>query len=501
MNKWPSISSACLLVIIDQYEHNYDYFSYILKYINTKLNDCSISLNKSFFITSQDHKDLLKQFDFMIKNHPNDFIFVTTTSDQTDDSMINLCNQLNLNRTSLLRNGFDNGVDVECFESRIILIRKKYFHLELSKFFHLLLHSYYNETKFYLNLNSNDDSFIHNIKQLTNEELLGNEFILKNKNIIIKKLFTNYNRLNSFIFEIILLNRENIQLNNYLKEISFKHSIQLSDLMLDNFINADSYLYDFDKYFKYLIDYNMNNKSIIETRPDLKFLLEKKINLNEFISKLNTTIKIIEESLAKYTQDQTCVSFNGGKDCCVVLYLYYAVALRSKYEHPINVLYIKIDNQFEEMDYFIDHVIPMHYKNALNFITFDDTSKTLKDCLRDLKDTNPKIQSVLMGTRRTDSDYFKTMAIFAPTDGDWPSYMRINPIIDWSFSEIWFFIRLFKLPYCSLYDRGYTSIDNSLNTIPNKALLVDEATSNYLPAYLLESQDLERNSRVKTKKK
>ena len=125
MNKWPSISSACLLVIIDQYEHNYDYFSYILKYINTKLNDCSISLNKSFFITSQDHKDLLKQFDFMIKNHPNDFIFVTTTSDQTDDSMINLCNQLNLNRTSLLRNGFDNGVDVECFESRIILIRKK----------------------------------------------------------------------------------------------------------------------------------------------------------------------------------------------------------------------------------------------------------------------------------------------------------------------------------------------------------------------------------------
>jgi 3'-phosphoadenosine 5'-phosphosulfate sulfotransferase (PAPS reductase)/FAD synthetase len=499
MNKWPSISSACLLVIVDQYEQNYNYFSYILKYINTKLNDCSISLKKSFFITSQDQKDLLNQFDYLIKNHSNDFIFVTTTNDQMDDSMLNLCNQLSLNRTNLLKNGFDNGIDLDCYESRVILIRKKYFHLELSKFFYLLLRSYFNETKFYLNLNNND-SLIENIKNITHEQILGNDYIIKNKNIIIKKLFSNYNQSNKFIFEIILLNRENICLNNYLKDISSKQSIQFSDLMLDNFINADSYLYDFDKYFKYLIDYNMNNKSIIETRPDLKFLLEKKIDLNEFISKLSTTIKIIEDGLARYSQDQTCVSFNGGKDCCVVLYLYYAVALRSKYEHPINVLYIKIDNQFEEMDYFIDHVIPMYYKSALNFITFDDTSKTLKDCLKELKIINPRIQSVLMGTRRTDSDYFKNMSVFAPTDGDWPSYMRINPILDWSFSEIWFFIRLFKLPYCSLYDKGFTSIDNSLNTIPNKALLVDEVTSTYLPAYFLESQDLERHSRVKIKK-
>ena len=31
----------------------------------------------------------------------------------------------------------------------------------------------------------------------------------------------------------------------------------------------------------------------------------------------------------------------------------------------------------------------------------------------------------------------------------------INPIIDWSDSEVWEFIREFSVPYCGLYDKGY----------------------------------------------
>ena len=31
----------------------------------------------------------------------------------------------------------------------------------------------------------------------------------------------------------------------------------------------------------------------------------------------------------------------------------------------------------------------------------------------------------------------------------------INPIIDWSDAEIWEFIKEYKVPYCSLYDKGY----------------------------------------------
>lgn len=31
----------------------------------------------------------------------------------------------------------------------------------------------------------------------------------------------------------------------------------------------------------------------------------------------------------------------------------------------------------------------------------------------------------------------------------------INPIIDWTTSEVWEFIKEYEIPYCSLYDEGF----------------------------------------------
>ena len=84
------------------------------------------------------------------------------------------------------------------------------------------------------------------------------------------------------------------------------------------------------------------------------------------------------------------------------------------------------------------------------------------------------------------------------TDEDWPRLFRVCPLLDWRYSDIWRLIRSLSIPYCVLYDRGYTSLGDASKTRPNPALLVGEGR--YRPAYELKDEHLERSSRQEQSK-
>jgi len=247
-------------------------------------------------------------------------------------------------------------------------------------------------------------------------------------------------------------------------------------------------------------------------------------------------LEVIDQALDDFRFEHLALSFNGGKDCTVLLHLYAATLYRRFQKRTvIPSLYIPLPSPFSELELFIHESIKAYDLDLFHCLSTKtkegvqlavETVMTpasgipsqpnkgggegMKKALETYKNKFPHVKGILIGSRRTDP-YCDKLGFRNPTDQGWPDFVRINPIIDWSFSDVWMFLRRLGVPYCSLYDQGYTSIGSTYNTFKNPALAIqplcgvrgDEAMplngvepkQRYRPAYELLDGTLERSGR------
>lgn len=238
------------------------------------------------------------------------------------------------------------------------------------------------------------------------------------------------------------------------------------------------------------------------------------------------------------------MSYNGGKDCLVLLVLILASlpaihdihdlsattipitnganVFALKNEPPaLQAIYIAPPDPFPEVEDFVTLTTKEYHLDLTRY------ALPMRQALEAYQADKPSVKAIFMGTRRTDP-YCEFLTAFAPTDKGWPQFMRVNPILDWHYVDIWTvgvffsflflyfffffatrlcwdhetdqrqitqFIRRLDVPFCSLYQQGYSSLGGVTNTRPNPALAIDAEGTKFRPAYELVRDDEERLGR------
>lgn len=152
------------------------------------------------------------------------------------------------------------------------------------------------------------------------------------------------------------------------------------------------------------------------------------------------------------------------------------------HHYKLNSIYINSEVPFPEVTSFINE-LAAHYHLHHRAI-----QAPLKQGFEQYLQEFPEVKTIIVGIRFTDP-YGAALQYEQVTDRNWPSFLRIHPILHWQYLDVWDFLVGCNVPYCHMYDLGYTSLGGIDNTVPNPYL---RSGQGYLPAYMLQEQADER---------
>nr|WP_321512859.1 phosphoadenosine phosphosulfate reductase family protein [uncultured Pseudodesulfovibrio sp.] len=161
------------------------------------------------------------------------------------------------------------------------------------------------------------------------------------------------------------------------------------------------------------------------------------------------------------------VAWTGGKDSTVVLFILKAV-LDNLGMGPVRAINLDTGCKFPEIVEFRDMLaalwgVDLHVARPTVSLEGYPLAADPLSCCRDLKVEPLKRAIVETGAThvltgiRFDEHPDRAGRLSEEQRNDPPHYM-INPILEWTETDIWAFHARFNLPHCELYEQGYRSL-------------------------------------------
>jgi phosphoadenosine phosphosulfate reductase len=219
--------------------------------------------------------------------------------------------------------------------------------------------------------------------------------------------------------------------------------------------------------------------------------------------KIDYSKMIIEKAFKKFSSDNVYVAWTGGKDSSTMLWLFREAAHSLGLRKP-KAIFIDEGSVFEEIYDFVKR-LTNEWNIALSVAKNPDlVSSSIKvgDLIKvaDLNDRNRKalekigfkeayfsfdpesyvgthllktvamntfmednrIQALTTAIRWDEQETRSNEKFFSPRSA--PEHVRVHPMLHWKERDIWDFINMENVPFCSLYAKGYRSLGAKCST-------------------------------------
>ncbi|MFR5631432.1 MAG: phosphoadenosine phosphosulfate reductase family protein [Monoglobales bacterium] len=210
--------------------------------------------------------------------------------------------------------------------------------------------------------------------------------------------------------------------------------------------------------------------------------MEQYLLFDELPEKVNRAIELFqmfEDVALRYQPEGYYLAFSGGKDSVVI----YTLAVMAKVKFKAHYHLTTVDPP--ELVRFIKREFPNVQIEMPEMSMWDLIVKkqippirTSRYCCEYLKEHGGESGFTVTGVRWQESRKRSNRASIEILGGKQPIYLNndneearrvvetcirkgkrvLNPIIDWTTEDVWNFIRRYSVPYCELYDQGFSRL-------------------------------------------